>query len=88
MIVGTGNSQVLTVNLQLESSLRLFFVLIGIGAAKVGGLIGTAIGGPVGTAVGAVGGFVIGVVGSMIFDGIYDGVIKPFVEDTKKYEKN
>ncbi|MGQ7327048.1 hypothetical protein ACTGVH_08340 [Streptococcus suis] len=70
MAFRAGYFSVLTVNLQLASSLRLFFVLIGIGAAKVGGMIGTAIGGPVGTAVGAVGGFVIGIVGSMIFDGI------------------
>ena len=63
-------------------------VAIGIGAAKTGAVIGTAIGGPVGTAIGAVSGFVIGVAGSMIFDTIYDNVLKPFVEDPRKFIDN
>lgn len=45
---------------------------IGIGAAKLGSIVGTALGGPIGTVVGAGVGFVLGVGLNMAFDFIYD----------------
>lgn len=46
-------------------------VAIGVGAAKVGAMIGSAIPGP-DTVIGAAAGFVIGVAGSMAFDWVHD----------------
>ncbi|MGT2772384.1 hypothetical protein [Streptococcus marimammalium] len=69
-------------------------VAIGLGGAKVGAAIGSTLGSAIpipilgtvtGAAIGAFSGFIIGVAGSMAFDWAYDGVVKPFIENTKQF---
>ena len=68
-------------------------VAIGLGSAEIGKWVGGTVGavaipglGAVpGAIIGAAAGFVIGVVGSMIFDVAYDNIVKPFIENPKKF---